>query len=352
MWVTERFCNFKGEELEKPRDKGENGFLFFCSSSSVFVIFFHIHTHPKVQSLSSPVKINKTKPHQKSNPVFSSHPRIITAIVIIKKTRLLYKPVPFPQNFPASQVPVLHWRGRHPKEKKKHFTKTTQKTDQTKPTHSLITLPYPSGRKNASHELHSFNVSLEFFLTPNHQSKTHFQPHPVTPPTPLPWNRSRWSSTVTPHPFHSHSSFHPWFCFIVQRISLKTHKCIYFLLQENQCVSVEKGTTVKGPNGFFVFDGKPGGRLLAVRPKLGGEPAEAGGLRHRFRPRRHGRKRRPDLRRNGLLRQGPGEPRPGDTPSRRDPGGAAVDRVRRRHDHKPPPRANLQQLQDRWRPRR
>lgn len=67
--------------------------------------------------------------------------------------------------------------------------------------------------------------------------------------------------------------------------------------------------------------------LLEMPAQLGRKPVPPRRLRARLRGEDHRRQERPDLRGDGPLGRGRAEPSAGDPPPRRDPKGAAVDRV-------------------------
>jgi len=75
-------------------------------------------------------------------------------------------------------------------------------------------------------------------------------------------------------------------------------------------------------------------------------------LRHRLRPQRNRRARRPLLRGDGPERRRPSEPETGNAPTRRDPGPSPVDRVQEGHGHHAEAGADNEQLQDHRRARR
>lgn len=87
---------------------------------------------------------------------------------------------------------------------------------------------------------------------------------------------------------------------------------------------------------------KPNRRLLAVRRKLGYQPAAPGRMCHRVRPGCCRRQRRPDLRCHRLLRPRRGQPNSGHSPARGDPNRTHLDHILSQYANQAQTRAHRQ----------
>lgn len=135
----------------------------------------------------------------------------------------------------------------------------------------------------------------------------------------------------------------------------KTQTFFFFLLlnsQECQCISCKKTTRLLLLLLLLILllllpYRKPNRRLLEMqRLRLVIKPSKTSRLFNRLRTRHTRRQKRQDLRRYRLLRQQPNKPNTRNTPLRRNPRRATLDRLLFKHAHQIKTRTHYQQLQN------